>query len=338
MLYEQVVERGKARLTDTSAMSRSEWLKLRESGIGGSDAGAIMGLNKYATPLSVYFAKKDLAVHEGSKAAEWGNILEDPIRQKAREELGIEIETVPGMFTNKEHDFMNANFDGLVFVEGEKEIAGSVVSGLGGHEIKTSRTGDGFTTDEIPDSYYAQVQHYMAVTGLTFFVLTVFIFDQYTGRHYVIPRNEEFIERLIEAESTFWNDFVLANVMPAPTGNENELDLVKALPMSEKITLSEDTEQLLEEKVAIDSQIEDLKKKSDILKEQVLIKMSEASCGKDSLKTIKTIAVCGRWKISLNTQVSKRVDTNALKKAGVYDEYAKESVSRVLRITKAKEL
>ena len=272
MLYEQVIERGKARLTDTSTMSRSEWLKLRESGIGGSDAGAIMGLNKYATPLSVYFAKKDLAVHEGSKAAEWGNILEYPIRQKAREELGIEIETVPGMFTNKEHDFMNANFDGLVFVEGEKEIAGSVVSGLGGHEIKTSRTGDGFTTDEIPDSYYAQVQHYMAVTGLTFFVLTVFIFDQYTGRHYVIPRNDEFIDRLIETESTFWNDFVLANVMPAPTGNENELDLVKALPMAEEITLNEDTEQLLEEKVAIDSQIEDLKKKSDILKEQVLIK------------------------------------------------------------------
>lgn len=335
MLYEQVIELGKARLTDTSAMSRSEWLKLRASGIGGSDAGAIMGLNKYATPLSVYFAKKDLAVQEGSKAAEWGNILEDPIRQKAREELGIQIETVPGMFTNKEHDFMNANFDGLVFVEGEKEIAGSVVSGLGGHEIKTSRTGDGFTTDEIPDSYYVQVQHYMAVTGLTFFVLTVFIFDQYTGRHYVIPRNEEFIERLIEAESTFWNDFVLANVMPAPTGNENELDLVKALPMAEEITLSEDTEQLLEEKAAIDGQIKDLQEKSDILKEQVLIKMTEASGGENAPKTI---AVCGLWKISLNTQVSKRVDTNALKKAGVYDEYAKESISRVLRITKAKEL
>ena len=335
MLYEQVIELGKARLTDTSAMSRSEWLKLRTSGIGGSDAGAIMGLNKYATPLSVYFAKKDLAVHEGSKASEWGNILEDPIRQKAREELGIEIETVPGMFTNKEHDFMNANFDGLVFVEGEKEIAGSVVSGLGGHEIKTSRTGDGFTTDEIPDSYYAQVQHYMAVTGLTFFVLTVFIFDQYTGRHYVIPRNDEFIDRLIKTESTFWNDFVLANVMPAPTGNENELDLVKALPMAEEITLSEDTEQLLEEKAAIDGQIKDLQEKSDILKEQVLIKMTEASGGENAPKTI---AVCGLWKISLNTQVSKRVDTNALKKAGVYDEYAKESISRVLRITKAKEL
>ena len=353
MLYEQVIERGKARLTDTSAMSRSEWLKLRASGIGGSDAGAIMGLNKYATPLSVYFAKKDLAVQEGSKAAEWGNILEDPIRQKAREELGIEIETVPGMFTNKEHDFMNANFDGLVFVEGEKEIAGSVVSGLGGHEIKTSRTGDGFTTDEIPDSYYAQVQHYMAVTGLTFFVLTVFIFDQYTGRHYVIPRNDEFIDRLIEAESTFWNDFVLANVMPAPTGNENETELLKNLPMAETVTLDEESEAILEEKEQLDAEIKTLQKQIDILKEKILIKMTKmpsgipmakAVAGSDAWKVslaipaANTVAECGAWKISLTTQTAKRVDTAALKKAGIYEQYAKESVSRVLRITKAKEL
>ena len=63
--------------------------------------------------------------------------------------------------------------------------------------------------------------------------------------------------------------------------------------------------------------------------------MTEAS---DEENAPKTIATCGLWKISLNTQVSKRVDTNALKKAGIYDEYAKESVSRVLRITKTKGL
>ena len=335
MLYEKVIEMGNVHFIDTSNFTHEQWLDLRKTGIGGSDAGAIMGLNKYSTPLSVYLAKKDFASFNGNKATEWGNILEDPVRQKTREELGIEIETVPGMFRNKEHDFMNANFDGLVYVEGKKEIAGSVVSGLGGHEIKTSRTGDGFTEDEVPDSYYAQVQHYMAVTRISFFVLTVFIFDQYTGRHYVIPRNDEFIHRLIEGERRFWNDFVLTNVMPAPTGNENELDLVKALPMAAEITLGEDVETMLEEKAVIDGQIKELQEKSDILKEQVLLKMTEAS---DEENAPKTIATCGLWKISLNTQVSKRVDTNALKKAGIYDEYAKESVSRVLRITKTKGL
>ena len=243
MLYEKVLEMGNVDFTDTSTFTREQWLELRRTGIGGSDAGAILGLNKYSTPLSVYLAKKDFASFNGNAATEWGNILEDPVRQKAREELGIEIETVPGMFTSKENPFMNANFDGLVYIEGEKEIAGSVVSGLGGHEIKTSRTGEGFTNDEVPDSYYAQVQHYMAVTGISFFVLTVFIIDHYSGRHYVIPRNDDFIRNLIEVETEFWNENILANIPPAPTGNENESDLVKSLPMAENIELPLECEQ-----------------------------------------------------------------------------------------------
>ncbi len=331
MLYENVLKLGNVDFIDSN-YTHEQWLKLRTTGIGGSDAGAILGLNKYSTPLSVYLAKKDFASFEGNKATEWGNILEDPIRQKARADLGIEIETVPGMFRSKEHEFMNANFDGLVFVDGEKEIAGSVVSGLGGHEIKTSRTGEGFTNDEVPDSYYAQVQHYMAVTGLSWFVLTVFIFDQYEGRHYVIPRNDDFIEQFIDRETDFWKNNVLAGVAPSPTGNENELDLVKSLPMATEIELDSECEKWLEEKEQLDVQIKDLQAKSDAIKEQLLMRMS-ASNGENAEKTT---AICGRWKITYNTQVSKRVDTNALKKAGLYEQYAKDSVSRVLRITKSK--
>lgn len=335
MLYERILEKGLVNFTETKGLSHEEWLKLRTKGIGGSDAGAILGLNKYSTPLSVYLAKKDLASFGGNKATEWGNILEDPIRQKAREDLGIEIETVPGMFTNKEREFMNANFDGLVFVDGEKEIAGSVVSGLGGHEIKTSRTGEGFTNDEIPDSYYAQVQHYMAVTGLSWFVLTVFIFDQYEGRHYVIPRNDDFIAQLIDRETDFWENNVLAEVAPGPTGNENESTLVKSLPMATEIELDEVCEDLLNEKENLDAQIKDLQTRVEAIKELILMRMNAASNGENA---DKTTAICGNWKITYNTQTTKRVDTNALKKAGIYEQYAKDSVSKVMRITKTKEL
>ena len=31
----------------TAGMSREDWLRLRKTGIGGSDAGAICGLNPY---------------------------------------------------------------------------------------------------------------------------------------------------------------------------------------------------------------------------------------------------------------------------------------------------
>ena len=61
MLYEKVLEMGNVDFTDTSTFTREQWLELRRTGIGGSDAGAILGLNKYSTPLSVYLAKKDFA-------------------------------------------------------------------------------------------------------------------------------------------------------------------------------------------------------------------------------------------------------------------------------------
>lgn len=329
MLYKKIIETGNVDFTDTSKMSREEWLELRRTGIGGSDAGAIMGLNQWITPLSVYLDKKGYARFEGNKATEWGNILEDPVRQKAKEELGIEIQIVPGMFTSKEHPFMNANFDGLLFIDGEKEISGCVVSGLGGHEIKTSRTGDGFTIDEIPDSYYAQVQHYMAVTGISFFILTVFIFDRYEGRHYVVLRNDEFIERLIEKEKSFWENNILADAMPAPTGNENELDLVKSLPMPETVELDSESELLIEEERAIDVQIKELEKRQTALKTEIMAKMAEQS----SEDADKSIATCGKWRVTVTRQSRKSVDSNALKKAGLYDEYTKESVFKVLRIS-----
>ena len=39
----------------TLGMEREEWLRLRKGGIGGSDAGAVCGLNPYSSPMSVYW-------------------------------------------------------------------------------------------------------------------------------------------------------------------------------------------------------------------------------------------------------------------------------------------
>lgn len=333
MLYEKVLELGSVDFINTEDLNHEQWLKLRTTGIGGSDAGSILGLNKYASPLSVYLSKKDFARFEGNSATEWGNILEDPVRQKTIKELGIDIEVVPGMFRNKTNSFMNANFDGLVYLEKETEVSGSRLIGLGGHEIKTSRVGDGFTSDEIPDSYYSQVQHYMAVTGLDWFLLTVFIFNTYEGKHYVIPRNDDFINHLVEVEKDFWENNVLADIAPSPTGNDNEMDLIKSMPMPEEIVLDSEFELLLDEKEAIDLQVKELQTKSDIIKETILMRLSAASNGENAEKTT---AFAGSWKITYNTQNSRRVDTNALKLSGLYDQYTKNSTSKVLRITRQK--
>ena len=41
----------------TADMSREEWLRLRKTGIGGSDAGAVCGLHPYSSPMKVFYDK-----------------------------------------------------------------------------------------------------------------------------------------------------------------------------------------------------------------------------------------------------------------------------------------
>ena len=38
----------------TKNMDRNEWLKIRKTGLGGSDAGAVCGLNPHVSPMAVY--------------------------------------------------------------------------------------------------------------------------------------------------------------------------------------------------------------------------------------------------------------------------------------------
>ena len=44
-------------IAKTKDMDRKDWLMLRKNGIGGSDAGAVCGLNPYVSPVEVYASK-----------------------------------------------------------------------------------------------------------------------------------------------------------------------------------------------------------------------------------------------------------------------------------------
>ncbi len=42
------------KLVSTLDLDKKEWLQYRKKGIGGSDAGAVCGLNPYRTAMQVY--------------------------------------------------------------------------------------------------------------------------------------------------------------------------------------------------------------------------------------------------------------------------------------------
>ena len=163
-------------------------------------------------------------------------------------------------------------------------------------------------------------------------------FDKADGRIYVVPRNEDFIKNtLIPAEKAFWNDYILTDTMPAPTGNENEAKTVDGIykECAAEIDLPVEVSLLCDEYNLASQEEKAAGEKKKLAQEKIKIAILKASPTADAGKQ-KIIAKAGGAKITWNRQVRKIADTDKLKKAGLFDEYCKESESLVMRITAEK--
>lgn len=174
--------------------ARTAWLAERRKGIGGSDAGAVVGVNPYKTALDVYNDKLQLADEQpDNPAMAWGRALEPVIRQAYSDRTGYSVAT-PAMLHHPQHAWMLANVDGIAD-NGRRVL-----------EIKTARTGKDWGeegSDAIPLVYTMQVQQYMAVTGLSVADVAVLIGGS-DFRLYEVPADPDLQRTLIEVEAAFW--------------------------------------------------------------------------------------------------------------------------------------
>lgn len=181
-----------------NAPTRAEWLAQRRTGIGGSDVAAILGLSKWSTPLQVYQQKRgELGEQPENDAMRWGRYLEPVVRQAYADETGNEVRVLPTMIRHPAHDFMVANLDGFVAPEHAPRRV---------FEAKTARSAEGWGepgTDQIPQPYLLQVQHYLAVTGFIVADVAVLIGGS-DFRLYEVPEDRELQEMLVDAEHEFW--------------------------------------------------------------------------------------------------------------------------------------
>lgn len=176
-------------------MNKLQWLKERQCGIGGSDVGAILGVNKYKTPFEVYLEKTEpiTEVGEQSESAYWGDQFEEVVAKEFEKRTGKKVRRDRKHYKHKEYSFMVANIDRKVV--GENAIL----------ECKTANQylANEWQDDEVPASYLLQVQHYLFVTGAEVGYIAVLI----GGQKFVwkeVQRDEELIEVIIEAEKEFW--------------------------------------------------------------------------------------------------------------------------------------
>ena len=98
--------------------SNREWLRLRKSGIGGSDAGAVCGMNPYSSAMKVFKEKTSEEIEEAdNEAIRIGHDLEDYVAQRFTEATGLKVRKSNYMYRSKEHPFMIADVDRFVVGE-----------------------------------------------------------------------------------------------------------------------------------------------------------------------------------------------------------------------------
>lgn len=282
---------------DVSNIPTESWLKIRKKGIGGSEIAALFGKSSYASPLSIYMDKLSDEVQElDNEFIEWGKTLEPIIRDKFpgkfKKATGIDIcvEEFPFMMQSIENPFMLANIDGLVCPQQDYKFSlpisdseweeYSVPAGLvGGLEIKT---GSGFTAknwkeNSLPDNYFLQTQHYMAVTGLPYFFVVALIDKTLLWRY--VPRDEEIIAIIKARVNQFWTENVLAKNPPAPIGSDVDTDVLKSLYPQELKDKSLDLSHMANKRLRykeIAEEMGNLKTEQDVIKQEFMALMKDA--------------------------------------------------------------
>lgn len=212
------------------------FLRERRTGVGGSDAAAILGVSPWSSALGAWALKRGIMPDtEASERMVWGNRLEHAIRTGFNQDYGTHYLKPPKMFRHERWPFAIGHLDGL---EGRRVLEVKKA------DFKSQEWGEQ-GTDTIPAHYYAQVQHYLLVVAGEVADVAV-LFGGNTMERYEVPANHHFQQALLDDEARFWQQ-VMTGTQPAPDGSTDagralrqlyprtEVESVEATPELEQI-------------------------------------------------------------------------------------------------------
>ena len=288
--------------------------------IGGSEISAVIGINRWKTPLALWAEKTGaLEVKDISEvdAVKLGTELEDFVAQKFSKETGLSVRRTPKTYYHKENARLRANVDRII--TGTDELLECKTASA--YKVKEWR-------DDVPVEYILQVVWYLGITG------------RKKGYIAVLVGGQKFIWKEILADEKLFQDLVRQA--------ENFLKLVDdkiqpAINFGDRDTLAElypDSAPEIEcpiETLEEAQQIEtDLTYRAELMKYKTetdhQIELIENKI-KDKMKLASLLTV-GEYRATWKTQKTKRLDNDAIKKAGLYEKYTTEISTRIFRVTK----
>jgi predicted phage-related endonuclease len=207
-------------VTDVSGFSHDEWLDFRLKGIGCSEVGSIMGVNKWSHAAHVFSQKvgeTGLKI-EDNMPMHMGRLMEpvvmdmwqfwDPdtgsldsyLENSANGEIVRECYKPDIYLQNNKYPWLIGGCDALFEHEGKVAIL----------EVKTISS---YSADQyeggIPPSYIFQIQAYMALHDAEYAEI-VMLKDGRDIEVFPFERNDTIIDAMVEKCSDFWDKVTLA--------------------------------------------------------------------------------------------------------------------------------
>lgn len=294
--------------------SHEEWLELRRHYIGGSDAGAVMGMSAYTGPYALWAEKTGrVSGFEGNITTETGTYLEPFVAKLFEREAGKKVRRDNYTMVNDLYPWACADVDRRIV--GEDALL----------ECKTTTSLPNmkkFAAGEYPETWYCQMTHYLAVTGCQRIYLAVLISNR-EFKWFTLERDQAEIDALMAAEKDFWQH-VVNDTPPVAAAADDETvnDLFR-----DTVTYGADTPLdltgdagILQEYAEATEALKQAKDHCDALKTQICALMGEYSYGSSDTYRVKWTPV-----------TTSRFDTKAFAKANPGIDLApfyKESTSR----------
>lgn len=284
----------------------------RRKYLGGSDISAVMGLNRWKTPLKLWLEKtgesepEDLSKVE---AVQLGTELEEFVAQKFSRETGKQVRKQPKMYVHKDYPYMVAHVDRLI--TGTDELL----------ECKTCSyfKKDEWENDGIPQEYILQVMWYLGITGRKKGYIAVLIGGQ-SFKYTELEFDSELFDTMVEKAKDFW-DKVQNNIPPEISANDGEV-IREMFPKSSG-DIVEDLE--AESEVALLQEVKEHLKELSGERDELETKVKNRIRGNLGISTMKYIIT---WK----EQETTNIDRVAMAKDGVLDKYIKKSTTRRLSV------
>lgn len=262
-------------------MDREQFLIERKSGVGGSDAAPILGLSPFKTAYEVWLDKTRTELVDNDvdtlERVQFGRLMEDIIAREYARREGVKVRRRRELIRHPRYQWMIANPDRLI--EGRR--CGLECKNVDSMAFRLGDWGEP-GTDQAPDEYVLQCQHYMIVLDYPVWHLAACVGGNRLVT-FVIERDKELGEMLIDAEHEFWQHVEERRPPSLDYEHPTSLPLLRRLypgTNGETIELGEDVAHWHHVKEQADDIVKQYQGVSQVARNHILEAIGSASVGR----------------------------------------------------------